>query len=200
MKISLAPAAGFLLGFLDFVWIKYVPFPFGGLGNSIAVWAVAAFLLTFHSRWSPLRAVLGAVIFLVVAVPSYYVAAALIQNDDWANIYSSYSFLWMLLGVVAGTVFGAGGAIARTPSRWQIPALALPASVLFAEAVLHLFRLGEPDVGLSESLGYVGVLVALAAGVTLMVAPAWRVRGLALAYAVPLTAVGCLMLVASGFR
>ncbi|GGN20535.1 hypothetical protein GCM10010109_34320 [Actinoplanes campanulatus] len=205
MKIShgvgtTAPVAGFLLGFLDFVWIKYVPFPFGGLGNSIAVWAVAAFLLTFHSRWSLPRATVGAVVFLVVAVPSYYVAAALIQNDDWANVYSSYSLLWMSLGVVAGAVFGAGGGIARTPSRRRIPALALPAAVLFAEAVLQLFRIGDPGVVLSETLGYVGVLVAAALGITLVVVPAWRVRAQVLACAVPLTAAGGVLLFASGFR
>jgi len=32
-----AVVAGFLLGFLDFVWIKFVPYPFAELGNSSAV-------------------------------------------------------------------------------------------------------------------------------------------------------------------
>jgi len=188
--------AGFLLGFLDFVWIKYVPFPFGGLGNSIAVWAVAAFLLTFWSRWKLVGAVVGAVVFLVVAVPSYYVAAALIQNDDWSNVYSAVALLWMGLAVVAGAVFGAGGVLARTPSRWQIPAAALPAAVLFAEGAIQLAR-GDRR---AETLGYVAVLVALAVAVTLLIVRGRRPRGLALAYAVPLTAVGYLMLLASGFR
>src|ERR1700745_3326118 len=44
----ITPLAGLLLGFGDFLWIKYVPFPVGGLGNSPAVWAVAAFLLTWR--------------------------------------------------------------------------------------------------------------------------------------------------------
>jgi hypothetical protein len=195
-----APVAGFLLGLLDFLWIKFIPSPFGGLGNSIAVWAVAAFLLAFCSRWSLPRAVIAGIVFLVVAVPSYYVAAAVIQGDDLSNAYSSIAFLWMALGVVAGAVFGAGGVVARTPSRWQLPALALPAAILFAEAVLQLSRIGEPSYRLAAILQYVGILVALAVGVTLAAARTWRARGLALAYAVPLTALGYLMLLASGFR
>ncbi|MEU4219371.1 DUF6518 family protein [Actinoplanes sp. NPDC026623] len=188
--MMIAPVAGFLLGFLDFVWIKYVPFPFGGLGNSIAVWAVAAFLLTFYARWSMPRAVIGAIVFLVVAVPSYYLAAALIQNDDWSNLYSPFALLWMGLGVVAGAVFGAGGVVARGSSRWRVPALALPAAILFAEVALQWS---------GGHLGYVSVLVALALGVTLAIARTWRERGPALAYAMPLSAAGFMLLLASGF-
>lgn len=198
--MMIAPVAGLLLGFLDFVWIKYVPFPFGGLGNSIAVWAVAAFLLTFYTRWSLPGAVIRAVVLLVVAVPSYYAAAALIQNDDWSNLYSTFALLWMGLGVIAGAVFGAGGVIARTPSRWRVPALALPAAVLLAEVLLQVIPFGGSGERLSARLAYAGVLVALALGVTLTVARRWRERGRALAYAMPLTAAGYLLLLVSGFR
>jgi hypothetical protein len=181
--VIIAPVAGFLLGFLDFVWIKFVPFPFGGLGNSIATWAVAAFLLTYYRPWSLLRAVLAAVIVLVVAVPSYYVAAALIQGDDWSNIWAVTSGLWMLLGVIAGAVFGAGGVLARRPGRLRVPALGLPAAVLLAEM---LTMPGE--------IGYAVLLVVLAVLVTALVARTWRDRALALACAVPLAVVGHLLM------
>jgi hypothetical protein len=36
------------VGFDDFRWIKYVPSVVAGLGNSVAIWAVAAFLLTYY--------------------------------------------------------------------------------------------------------------------------------------------------------
>src|SRR4051812_6795815 len=124
-----APVGGVLLGFADFVWIKYVPSPLGELGNSIAVWAVAAFLLAFAGRWNLPRSVAAAVVLLVVAVPSYYVAAALIQHDDWSILHGRVTLLWMALGVVAGVVFGAGGVVARTPGRLRTPALGLPAAV-----------------------------------------------------------------------
>lgn len=186
--VIVAPVAGLLLGFLDFVWIKFVPFPFGGLGNSIAVWAVAAFLLTWSRRRPMGPSIAGAVVMLVVAVPAYYVAAALIQGDDWSNIWAVTSFLWMGLGVVAGVVFGAGGVLARSPGRLRLPALGLPAAVLVAEAIL---RPGD--------LAYVVVLVLLALGVTVLVAPAWRDRALALAWAVPLSAVGYLLMIGTAF-
>ena len=183
-----APVAGFLLGFLDFVWIKYVPFPFGGLGNSIAVWAVAAFLLTYYGRGSMARAAVGATVMLVVAVPSYYVAAALIQNDDWSNVWNVVAWLWAGLGVIAGVVFGVGGVVARRPGRLRLPALGLPAAVLVAEMLL---RWGDA--------AYALVLTALAVAVTVAVGRTRRDRALALAWAVPLGVAGFVLMRATAF-
>jgi hypothetical protein len=70
-----AVVGGFLLGFLDFVWIKFVPFPFGGLGNSSAVWAVAAFLFAYWQRRGWTAGIIGAVVLLVVAVGALLLAA-----------------------------------------------------------------------------------------------------------------------------
>jgi hypothetical protein len=194
-----APVAGFLLGFLDFVWIKYMPALIGGLGNSIAVWAVAAFLLTYYSRWPMGRAVVAAVVMLVVAVPSYYVAAALIQNDNWSNAGNATALLWMALGVIAGVVFGLGGVTARRPGRLRLPALGLPAAVLVAEAILNLMRIGQSSYPTADVITYVMVLVVLAVAITLAVARAWPDRALALAYAVPLAGAGYLLMVATAF-
>jgi hypothetical protein len=195
-----APVAGVLLGALDFVWIKYVPFPFGGLGNSIAVWAVAAFLLGFLSRWTLPVGVLGAIVCLVVAVPSYYLAATLIQNDDSANMYSAAALLWMGLGVVAGTVFGAAGVLARTAGLLGTAAGAMPGAVLFAEATMELRRIGSPDYDNAELAEYTAVLIVLGATLTVVVGRSWRERGLALLIALPLTAVGYVLLSLTGFR
>jgi hypothetical protein len=195
----IAPVAGILLGFLDFVWIKYVPAPFGGLGNSIAVWAVAAFLLAYYSRWPVSRAITAAVIMLVVAVPSYYVAAAVIQNDNWSNAWNATALLWMALGVVAGVAFGLGGVVARRPGQLRLPALGLLAAVLFAEATLQLARIGQPSYPTVDIVVYVLVLVALAALITMAVARTWRDRTLALAYAVPMAGVGYLLMIATAF-
>jgi len=194
-----APIAGFLLGFLDFVWIKYVPGLVAGLGNSIAAWAVAAFLLAYYSRWSMPRSIIGAVVMLVVAVPSYYVAAALIQNDAWSNVWSTVAFVWMGLGVVAGIVFGLGGMVARTPGRLRLPALALPAAVLLAEMIVDLSRLGDPNYRTAELVEYAVVLVFLAVLSTVVIGRNRRDRTLALAYAVPLSAVGYLLMSATAF-
>ncbi|WP_045747654.1 DUF6518 family protein [Actinoplanes rectilineatus] len=202
--IVVAPVVGFLLGALDFVWIKFVPFPFGGLGNSIAVWAVAAFLLTFLSRHRMVPAVAGAVGMLIVAVPAYYLAAWLIQNDDLANMWSDYARLWMGLGVVAGIVFGLGGVLARTAGRWRVPAMGLPASVLFAEAVIDLARIGDPSYRTGELVEYAVLLATLGVLTTVFVVRKARENGkavaVALACAVPLAAGGHVLLNATGFQ
>jgi hypothetical protein len=191
--------AGFLLGFLDFVWIKYVPAPFGDLGNSSAVWAVAAFACGYWIRAGRLRAAVAAAILLVIAVPSYYVAAALIQNDDWAVIWAPSSFLWMAFGVVAGVVFGIGGTWAHDRGRRRIAGLALPGAVLFAEAALHLNRIGHPDYGTAPIWDAL-INTALGVLVIALAARANRQRLLAVAAAVPLALAGFAAFLAAGFR
>ncbi|WP_430785559.1 DUF6518 family protein [Actinoplanes sp. G11-F43] len=190
---------GFALGFLDFVWIKYVPFPFGGLGNSIAVWAVAAFLFTYYSRWSVMRAALSASVMLVVAVPSYYAAAALIQNDDWSYIWSAYSLLWMALGVVAGVVFGIAGVLARTVGPLRLPSLGAPGAVLLAELIMDVRRIGDPSYATADVVEYSVLLAVLAVLITVLLGRTWRDRALALACAVPLAGVGYLLMIATAF-
>jgi hypothetical protein len=142
-----ALVGGFLLGVLDFVWIKFVPFPFGGLGNSSAVWAVAAFALGYRVRSGLLRAGLGAAGLLVVAVPSYYLAAVWIQHDDWASIWALSSWLWMCFAVLAGVMFGAAGVWARASGWRQAVGVALPGAVLFAEAIMLARQIGAPNYG-----------------------------------------------------
>ncbi|MEV0896748.1 DUF6518 family protein [Actinoplanes sp. NPDC049802] len=194
------PVAGVLLGALDFVWIKYVPFPFGGLGNSIAVWAVAAFLLTFLSRWTLPAGILGAIGCLVLAVPSYYLTATLIQSDALANMYNATALFWTASGVVAGAVFGAAGVLARTGGRFRAAAVAIPGAVLFAEATMQLKRIGDPNYETAETVGYTAVLIALGVALIVLVSRSWPQRGLALLLALPLTAVGYVLLSLTGFR
>ncbi|BCJ45973.1 hypothetical protein GCM10010168_49210 [Actinoplanes ianthinogenes] len=199
-----ALAAGVLLGALDFVWIKFVPAPLGGLGNSMAVWATAAFLFTFRARWTLPVSALAATVLLVVAVPSYYLAAALIQHDAWSNLWNATAMVWMGFGVIAGLVFGAGGALARgrarIPESFRDVALALPGSVLFAEAGLQVTRIGDPSYAAGDLMAAFGVLIILGLGITAWVAPTWRRRGLVLVYALPLTAAGFALLSVVGFR
>ncbi|MFB6392867.1 DUF6518 family protein [Polymorphospora lycopeni] len=143
-----AVVGGFLLGFLDFVWIKWVPYPFADLGNSSAAWAVAAFGFGYWVRSGWLRAALGAAVGLVVAVPSYYLAATLIQGDDLAMLWAPTSLLWMSFGVVAGVVFGLAGTWARGSGWRQLVGTALPGAVLFAEAGLLAKDIGHPSYGI----------------------------------------------------
>ena len=193
-----APVGGFLLGFLDFVWIKFVPHPLGELGNSLAVWAVAAFFFTYAARWSWVRGIAAAIVLLVVAVPSYYLAAALIQHDSFASMYGSTTYLWMLFGVIAGLVFGGAGVAARTPGRWQTPALAVPAAVMFAEAAILARRIGTASYG-TEPLWPSLIEVALGALIIVLLSSRWRRRLSVLLLAAPLTAAGVILLSVARF-
>jgi hypothetical protein len=149
--------------------------------------------------------VAAATVQLVVAVPSYYLAATLIQNDALSNMYDANAVLWMGLGVVAALVFGAGGVIARRGATGAVGwsrelALALPGSVLFAEALLQARRIGDPSYSTGGQASYSILLIALGLALTLLITPTWRRRGLVLLLALPLTAAGFALLSLTGFR
>ncbi|WFE28386.1 DUF6518 family protein [Solwaraspora sp. WMMD791] len=184
-----AVVGGFLLGFLDFVWIASMPYPFAELGNSSAVWAVAAFGFGYWVRTGWLRAAAGAAGALVVAVPSYYLAATLIQGDDLAIMWAPTALLWMAFGVLAGVVFGVGGTWARGHGWRQVVGVALPGAVLLAEAALHARDIGDPRYG-RDSLWLLMINIALAVAVVLLAGGRTSVRLRGLAAAVPLAAAG----------
>lgn len=196
----MAVVGGFLLGVLDFVWIKFMPSAVAHLGNSSAVWAVAAFWFGYRVRSSCRQAAIGAAVMLVVAVPSYYLAATLIQHDDLSMILLPVSWLWMAFGVLAGVVFGVAGIWARAGGRRQVVGAAMPGAVLFAEAGLLAGRFGDPSYE-STDLAWEAVLnIAIGVLVVVLAARGWRPRLLALAVAVPLAAVGFAAFTVGGFR
>ncbi len=188
-RVALAAVmGGLLLGSLDFVWIKFVPFPLAELGNSTATWAVAAFLFGWWVRSGWLRAALGAAVLLVFAVPSYYLAAMVIQGDDLAVLWAPTSLLWLLLGVLTGVVFGVGGVWARGEGWRSVVGLALPAAAFFEEAARFARRVGDPSYS-SEVAWNVAIDVALALLLVLLIGRSYRHRALALAVALPVAAV-----------
>ncbi|ODB74008.1 MULTISPECIES: DUF6518 family protein [Micromonospora] len=182
------PVAGFLLGFLDFVWIKWVPFPFAELGNSTATWAVAAFALGWWIRSGAVRAALAASVLLIVAVPSYYLAATLLQGDDLAVIWALTSFVWMAFGVVAGVVFGVAGIWARTDGWRRVVGTALPVAVFVEEALRFALKSGSYP----GAWWNVAIDLGLAVLLVVLIGRSARVRLLAAAVALPLAAAGAL--------
>ncbi|MEV6970584.1 DUF6518 family protein [Hamadaea sp. NPDC051192] len=188
LKAGLAAVVGgLLLGSLDFVWIKWVPYPFAELGNSTATWAVAAFLYGYWLRTGWARAAIGASVLLVIAVPAYYVTATLIQSDELSVAWSPTSLLWMAFGVVAGVVFGIGGTLAREQGWRHIVGTALPAAVFFEEAARFAGRLDDPSY--ESGYGW-NVMIDIALGIlaVVLVGRSNCNRALALAAALPLAA------------
>ncbi|MEW2445244.1 DUF6518 family protein [Micromonospora marina] len=180
------PVAGFLLGFGDFVWIKWVPFPFAELGNSTATWAVAAFALGWWIRSGALRAAVAAGVLLIVAVPSYYLAATLLQGDDLAVIWSPTSIVWMAFGIVAGVVFGVAGIWARAEGWRGVVGTALPAAVFVEEALRFALKSGSYP----GAWWNVAIDLGLAVLLVVLIGRSARMRLLAAAVALPLAAAG----------
>ncbi|SCF14288.1 hypothetical protein GA0070607_6063 [Micromonospora coriariae] len=178
---------GFLLGFLDFCWIKWLPFPIAELGNSTATWAVAAFFFGYRVRSGRLRSAVGAAVLLVVAVPSYYLAAALLQGDDLAVLWAPSSLVWMFFGVLAGVVFGTGGTWARGAGWRQVVGIALPVAVFFEEAARFAGKATDPNY---TAGAWWNVAIDLALGLLIVVRTggSHHRRALAVAVAVPLAA------------
>lgn len=169
-------AAGALFGALDLLGQRALPAPWFELANSAAVWAVAAFVLGRVIGTDTVVAAVSGALLLTVAVESYYLAAALALDDSTTNLTSRSTIIWIILGVLAGAAFGAAGSVSRRPvDLYAGPAVALGASVLFAEAIAMRHGWGVP---LDLALGAI-VLAVSARGVTR--------RLLACAACVPLT-------------
>jgi hypothetical protein len=153
---------GLIFGVVDFVWIKFVPYPAAELGNSSAVWAVVAFAA---GRWiyrDATRAMVGATVLMIAGIVGYRLAGVVIQSDDVAGLRSPASFVWMAFGVVAGVVFGASGAFSREDGRRGAVCRAMPAAVLFSEAIIYLGRIGDPSYDDSAWNASINIALGLA--------------------------------------
>lgn len=186
--------AGGLLGAADLLLQKALPYPWADLANSAAVWAVGAFGLGWWVRSPWWRAALAGIVLLVLAVPSYYLTATLVQHDNLANAWAPTSLLWMAFGTLAGTVFGIAGEWARTSGWRQLVGIALPGAVLLAEAATMLISKGGADRTWTAVLEVaLGVLLIMVVGRT------GRQRLGGLAMALPLAMLGLAGFLIGGF-
>lgn len=162
--VLVAVLAGIVLGVLDLVLIRTLPYPWADLANSSAVWALAAFVLGRALRRGPLLSALAGAVLLVVAVEAYYLAAIAVDLASPARLTSPSTVAWVAFGVLAGAGFGLAGAWSRDRGTWRAAAgVALAAGVLLAEAWLRL-----------DQAGTALLTAALAA---LVLATAWRHPG-----------------------
>ncbi len=117
--VTVAIVGGLVLGPIDLLAQRTLPYPWANLANSSAVWAISAFGLgawVGAGRWRP---AIASVVLLLVAVESYDLAATLVQHDALANLWTAATLWWLLFGVLAGTVFGMAGAWSRGPHGWR---------------------------------------------------------------------------------
>jgi hypothetical protein len=186
--LGIAAGAGILLGPLDLAWQRLVPYPLADLGNSMAVWALGAFLLGAWVRgglrrveaeragllWAGpvrgglLRAVIGASVLNLVGVEAYYLTAMIVQHDSAESLTSPSTLAWLVAAVVAGAVFGVGGAWSREARSWRrLAGRALPAAVFLAEAGTCFLQAGGADAAyrrerLQDTILYASIALGLA--------------------------------------
>jgi peptidoglycan/LPS O-acetylase OafA/YrhL len=196
MVLAAAVGGGKLLGGLDLVGQKGLPYPWANRANSSAVWALGAFCFGLWVRRGRLRAAVGGIVLLVVAVESYYLTTVLVQHDDIATLTAPTTFAWNVFGVVAGALFGSAGTWAR--SEWpptRVAGSAMAAAVLFAEALVELTRTSGPGSGRVQTAALTAAL-GLILGV---VQPSARQRVLVLLTSLPLAGLGYLGFIVAGF-
>lgn len=198
---AVAVLGGLLLGAIDLLAQRTLPYPWANLANSSAVWAIGAFAIgawVGAGRWRPAFA---GVVLLLVAVEAYYLTATLAQHDSLSNLWTFSTLVWLLFGVLAGAVFGTAGAWSRGPHRWRrIAGVALPAAVLLAEAGVLARRGGNVDAAYrADSLRTAAIEAALAVVLALVVGRNTRQRLEGVAASVPLALVGFGGFVLAGF-
>jgi len=172
--VLIAVVVGLVLGPVDLLLQRVLPYPFANLANSPAVWALVAFAVGWsgrvRGRWWP---VVAATIAMLLAVESYYLAAVLALGDDVSTMTNSAALLWLALAVGAGVVFGTAGSWARSAHPWRGPVgTAAAVGVLLAEAAFKLTLSWGPsaDEAYRHDAIQTAVLLVLLAAVTGVVA------------------------------
>lgn len=168
--MAVAVVVGVVFGPLDLAGQIHTPYPFANLFNSPAVWAAVAFGFGVWAH-DPSRSVVGAIVAMVVAVESYYIADVVVRGSDVSVLTSTTAMVWLVLGVGAGLVFGGAGGMVRDDVRWRrILALALLPAVFASEAAYQVIEHLTTDAnqGRDDAVQF-AVLLALCAAASLVV-------------------------------
>lgn len=191
-------AGGVALGAVDLLLQKVLPYPWADLANSSAIWALAAYGLGLWVRAPWWRAAGAGAVLLVLAVPVYYLAAAIFLHDELAVLGQPFALRWMAFGALAGAVFGFGASLAGSSGWQQLVGIGLPGAVLFAEALVAALRSGDAGYRHDERPA---VLIELALGVLviLLVGRTARQRIGGLLVSVPLAVIGFAAFKLGGF-
>jgi Family of unknown function (DUF6518) len=199
--VAVALAGGLVLGPVDLLAQRSLPYPWANLANSSAVWAVGAFAIGVWARAGRWRPALAGTVLLLAAVGCYYLAATVVQHDNLSLLWSTTTLAWLVFGLLAGVVFGTGGGWSRTGNRWRrLVGVALPGAVLLAEAGLLVYRGARSSpAGRVEHVQTAVIEAALAVVCCLAAGRTRRERVEGLAASVPLALVGLGGFVLAGF-
>jgi hypothetical protein len=106
------------------------------LANAMGPWVVIAFVAGV-AVGRPAAGIVGGVLALAVGVATYYVGAVVFWADRVPDLRLTV-LVWMVVGLVAGSILGgAGGTWAGGERRWRPLAAALLSGALLAEAAYY---------------------------------------------------------------
>jgi uncharacterized protein DUF6518 len=189
---------GVALGAVDLLLQRVLPYPWANLANSSAIWALAGYVLGLWVRTPWWRAAIAGAGLLALAVPVYYLVAAIFLGDEISLLWNRTGLLWMAFGLLAGAVFGFGATLVRSSGWQQLVGVALPGAALFAEALVAVllggnaaYRRDQARTALIEAV--LGVIVIVAMGRT----GRQRIGGLLVS--VPMALVGFVAFKVGGF-
>ena len=189
---------GLVLGAVDLLLQRALPYPWADLANSSAIWALAAYGLGLWVRTPWWRAAIAGAVLLFLAVPAYYLTATIIQHDALAMMWDPAALMWMAFGILAGLIFGFGATLVRSSGWQQLAGVALPGAVLFAEAAVAALRDG--DGGYRRDQIHTAIIeVVLGVAVILVVGRGTRQRLGGLLLSVPLAVIGFAAFRTGGF-
>ncbi|MDO5784669.1 MAG: DUF6518 family protein [Eubacteriales bacterium] len=139
-KISIAIATGIIVGILTLIGQKYLPINLNFLANSGAIWLIPAFSLSYFFHSNLRNSIATSITCLVGCVCGYYIFEAIYNQHSFA--FNRWAFLWLVMALLAGTVFGAGAYIANTKKNWlQYCSMNLLPAVFVAEGMDHLLHI-----------------------------------------------------------
>jgi len=189
---------GVALGAVDLLLQRVLPYPWANLANSSAIWALAGYVLGLWVRTPWWRAAIAGAGLLALAVPVYYLVAAIFLGDEISLLWNRTGLLWMAFGLLAGAVFGFGATLVRSSGWQQLVGVALPGAALFSEALVAVllggnaaYRRDQARTALIEAV--LGVIVIVAMGRT----GRQRIGGLLVS--VPMALVGFVAFKVGGF-
>jgi hypothetical protein len=180
----LALLGGLALGVVTNVLQGVLPGVFQAFANSGSVWVAGAFTAGALLRRRGWWAVAAGTATQVGAVVGYYGFAEFARDGMGSPVYPLF---WLVLGLVAGPVFGTAGAWWRSGEGWRgIAGPGLLAAVFGMDALWYLVVLQYHVEAIVY--GVIAVLILVLLGRTL------RERLLGLAFAAPLAALAAVLL------
>ncbi|MFJ4920416.1 DUF6518 family protein [Streptomyces sp. NPDC088725] len=158
----LAILGGLAIGAVTNVLQGLLPGPFQAFSNSGSVWVVGAFAAGAVIGVPGWRASFAGIATQVGAVVGYYGYAEYVR-DGMGDL--TWPTFWLVLGLIAGPIFGTAGAWWRTGTAWRrLAGPAVLGAVFGMDALHYLFALHYYSDAISY--GVIGVALPLLLGRT----------------------------------